>query len=72
MSDDKHWYVADEKPPSLSLWIFTQMTMGAVYAFLVCMVILFVILFLKALSGLLPEDPNALLETGTRLVQAIV
>ena len=72
MSDEKPWYVAEEKTPSLALWIFTQMSMGAIWAFLVCMVILFFILALKALSGLLPEDPNALLETGSRLVQAIV
>ncbi len=72
MSDEKHWYMADEKPPSLSVWIFTQMAMGAVYAFLVCMAILFVILFFRGLSGLLPTDPNAMLETTTRLVQAFV
>ena len=72
MSDEKPWYVANERPPSLSLWIFTQMSMGAIWAFLVCMVILFIILGLKALSGLLPEDPSALFETGSRLVQAIV
>jgi hypothetical protein len=71
MSDDKHWYVADEKPPSLYMWIFTQMTMGAAYAALVCMVILFFVLFWRALSALLPEDPFALLETGSRIVQAI-
>ena len=71
MSDEKHWYVADEKPPSLSMWIFTQMTMGAAYAALVCMGVLFFVLVFRALSAILPEDPFALLETGSRLVQAI-
>lgn len=71
MSDDKHWYVADETPPSLSVWIFTQMTMGAAYAAMVCMAVLFFVLAIKALSALLPEDPFAMIETGSRLVQAI-
>ena len=72
MSTEKPWYVAEEKAPSLALWIFTQMSMGAIWAFLVCMVILFFVLALKALAGLLPEDPNDMIETGSRLVQAIV
>ncbi|MDJ1009076.1 MAG: RC-LH1 core complex protein PufX [Paracoccaceae bacterium] len=70
MSDDK-WYLAEQKPPSLHMWIFTQMTLGAAYAALVCMAILFFVLFWRALSALLPEDPFALLETGSRLAQAI-
>ena len=71
MSRDDKWYLADEKPPSLYLWIFTQMTMGAAYAALVCMVVLFFVLFWRAVSAILPEDPFAVLETGSRLVQAI-
>jgi len=71
MSSNDKWYLADEKPPSLYLWIFTQMTMGAAYAALVLMAILFFVLFWRAVSALLPEDPFAALETGSRLLQAI-
>ncbi|GEM_PF-1838538 len=71
MSNDDKWYLAHEKPPSLYAWIFTQMTMGAAYAALVCMVVLFFVLAIRALSALLPEDPYALIETGSRLVQAV-
>ena len=40
------------------------MTMGAAYAALVCMAVLFFVLGLRALSALLPEDPFALIEDG--------
>ncbi|MEM9708952.1 MAG: RC-LH1 core complex protein PufX [Pseudomonadota bacterium] len=72
MAHNSKWYLEHEKQPSLYLWIFTQMTMGAAYAALVCMAVLFFILFFKALSALLPEDPNALLDMGTHIVRAIV
>ena len=71
MSDDTKWYLTNEKPPSLYGWIFTQMTMGAAYAAIVCMVVLFFVLAIRALSALLPEDPYAFIETGSRLVQAV-
>ena len=71
MSNDDKWYLARERPPSLYAWIFAQMTIGAAYAAIVCMAVLFFVLGLRALSALLPEDPFALIETGSRLVQAV-
>ncbi len=72
MSNDEHWYLEDEPKPSLYAWIFRHMAMGAVYAALACMVVLFVILVIRAVAFILPEDPFAALEFGTRALSALV
>ncbi|TRD22388.1 RC-LH1 core complex protein PufX [Palleronia caenipelagi] len=61
MSDtQKPWY--HENPPSLRMWIFTQMTLGAVYAAAVFFGVIAFILIIRAVSHLLPKDPFAAME----------
>ncbi|NNF23620.1 MAG: RC-LH1 core complex protein PufX [Rhodobacteraceae bacterium] len=60
MSDNDEWYLKSHKP-SLRGWIFTQMTLGAVYAAVVFFGVIAVILIIYAVSFLLPEDPFAAL-----------
>ena len=71
MSDTK-WYLKDEKDPSLGMWIFRNMAMGAVWAGLVLVGLIAFILLIRAVGFLLPEDPFAALETGRTLISAIV
>jgi len=61
---DDHWYLQDSKP-SLRSWIFGQMAIGAGWGALVFFGVVFFIFVLIAISGLLPEDPFALIETQT-------
>ncbi|WP_413717517.1 RC-LH1 core complex protein PufX [Silicimonas sp. MF1-12-2] len=71
MSDkDPHWYLDDSKP-SLRMWIFSQMAMGAIYAMLVFFGVILFIFALIAISNILPEDPFAALETGTAIATAL-
>ncbi len=71
MSDkDPHWYLDDSKP-SLRMWIFSQMAMGAVYAMLVFFGVILFIFALIAISNILPEDPFAALDAGTALTTAL-
>ena len=72
MANEEKWYMKGEKPPSLARWIFEHQARGAVYAALVLAAVIFFILVLKALSGLLPEDPFAALEIGTGVLSALV
>ena len=72
MADQEKWYLKDEKSPNLYVWIFRNMAMGAVWAALVLFGGIAILLILYALSYLLPEDPFAALETGTRLLSAVV
>ena len=72
MANDEKWYLKDEKPPSLYFWIFRNMAMGAVYAGLTLMVILFVFLVLRSIAFILPEDPFAALDAGQRALSALV
>ncbi|WP_293573259.1 RC-LH1 core complex protein PufX [Phaeobacter sp.] len=67
MTDKPGWWVKDEQP-SLYLWVFTKMTLGAAYGALFLTGVIFFILILRVLSGLLPEDPYAALETGAQMV----
>ena len=71
MSDEnnRYWYIDDQKP-SLRLWIFSQMALGASYAALAFFGVIAFSLILVVISKLLPEDPFAALETGTRLISA--
>ncbi|SFO95396.1 RC-LH1 core complex protein PufX [Tranquillimonas alkanivorans] len=65
----KYWYLEDQKP-SLRMWAFTQMTIGAAYAAVVAFGVIAFILILVALSGLLPEDPYAVLDAGRAVLSA--
>ena len=67
---DPHWYLDDSKP-SLRAWIFTQMSIGAGWGALVFFVVVLFIFALIAISGLLPEDPFAALETGTQVLSTL-
>ncbi|MEQ9040641.1 MAG: RC-LH1 core complex protein PufX [Silicimonas sp.] len=67
---DPHWYLDDSKP-SLRMWIFSQMAMGAIYAMLVFFGVVLFIFALIAISNLLPEDPFAALETGAAITTAL-
>ena len=62
MSDKDHWYLESEKKPSLRMWIFNQMAMGAVYAALVFFGAILIIFIIRAIGALLPENPYASLE----------
>ena len=71
MSDkDPHWYLDDSKP-SLRMWIFTQMAMGAIYAMLVFFGVILFIFALVAISNILPEYPFATLDARTVITTAL-
>ncbi|MEO0691577.1 MAG: RC-LH1 core complex protein PufX [Pseudomonadota bacterium] len=72
MSNNDDWYLENAPKPSLRLWILSQMTMGAAYAAMVLFGVIAFILILRAVSFLLPEDPFAALELGTRALSALV
>jgi len=69
MSKNEKWYLEGQEP-SLRMWIFQQMSMGAIYAAAVFFGAIAVVLILVAVSKLLPEDPFAALETGKALLTA--
>ncbi len=71
MSDNEHWYLDHDPKPNLYGWVFKHMAMGAVYAALAFFGIIAVILLIRALSFILPEDPFAALEIGTRVASAL-
>ena len=72
MAQDDKWYLKDEQPPNLHMWIFRHMAMGAVYTALVLMGILFVILVFRSIAFILPEDPFAAIDAGQRALSALV
>lgn len=72
MADKEDWYLSRDPAPNLHGWVFRHMAMGAVYAGLVLFGIIAILVILRAISFLLPEDPFAALEIGTRAVQAVV
>ena len=72
MSDDKHWYLETEPKPNLYGWIFRQMAMGAVYAALAFFGVIAVILIIRAVGFILPEDPFAALDAAQRALIALV
>ena len=65
------WYLEGQQP-SMRMWIFTQMALGAIYAACVFFGVIAFILILGAISRWLPEDPYAALDTGKALVNAFV
>ena len=68
---DPHWYLDDNKP-SLRVWIFSQMAVGAGWGALVFFGIVLFIFALIAISSILPEDPFAALDTGLSLTTSLV
>jgi hypothetical protein len=71
MSDNEHWYLDNDPKPNLYGWVFKHMAMGAVYAALAFFGIIAVVLLIRALSFILPDDPYAALELGTRVASAL-
>ena len=72
MSDkNDHWYLDDSKP-SLKMWVFSQMAVGAGWGALVFFGVILFIFALIAISNLLPEDPFAALDTGLAAASALV
>ena len=72
MADNNEWFLERDPKPGLYFWIFRHMTMGAIYAALILFGIIAVILIIRAISNILPEDPFAALETGARVFGALV
>ena len=68
---DPHWYL-DESKPSLRMWVFSQMAMGAIYAMVVFFGVVLFIFALIAISKILPEDPFAALDTAIAISTATV
>ena len=72
MSDkNDHWYLDDSKP-SLKMWVFSQMAVGAGWGALVFFGVILFIFALIAISNILPEDPFAALDTGLAAASALV
>ncbi|WOI56121.1 RC-LH1 core complex protein PufX [Palleronia sp. LCG004] len=59
------WFMRDSQP-SLHMWIFSQMCLGAFYAAIVFFGVIGFILILRAISYLLPEDPYAAIDLMQR------
>ncbi len=70
MADTDKWYLKTEKQPSLSMWIFRNMAMGAVWAALVLFGIIAIILIIRAIGFILPEDPFAMIEAARTILAA--
>lgn len=70
MSDKSEWWV-DKRKPNLHTFIFSQMVTGAGWAALVLAVVILIYAFLRVISGLLPDDPYAALDTVDYLKTAI-
>ncbi len=70
MSDTDKWYLKDEKEPSLRMWIFRNMAMGAIGAGLILFGIIAVILIIRAIGLALPDDPFAMIEAGRAILPA--
>ncbi len=72
MSDNKHWYLENEPKPSLYGWVFRQMALGATYAALAFFGVIAIILIIRAIGFILPEDPFAAIDAGQRALSALV
>ena len=70
MTHKDDWFLEGQKKPSLRFWIFNQMTLGAAYAALVLFGLIAFILIIRAVSFLLPANPNAVFEMGARALRA--
>ena len=61
MADEKtEWYLEGNKP-SLKMWVFSQMAVGAGWGALVFFGAVLFIFALIAISSILPEDPFAMI-----------
>jgi len=70
MAHKDEWYLESSGKPSLRMWIFQQMSMGAVYAAIFFFGVIALILILAAIGRLLPEDPYAVLDAGRAALRA--
>jgi hypothetical protein len=70
MTNKDDWYLERSPKPSIATWIFHQMALGATYAALVLFGLIAFILILRAVSFLLPDDPNAVFEMGMGALRA--
>ena len=72
MSDkDPHWYLDDSKP-SLRMWIFSQMAMGAIYAMLVFFGVILLIGIVVNNGIVMVNHVNALRRRGRERVEALI
>lgn len=71
MATKDKWYLERDQP-SLRMWALTQMSMGAIYAAVVFFGAIGIILVIRAISYLLPEDPYAALDTGQSVLSMLV
>lgn len=67
MKTDDRWYLEQDQP-SLRMWAFTQMCLGASYGALLFFGVIAFVLIIRVISYLLPEDPYAALEGAQPLV----
>ncbi len=65
------WYL-EEEHPSLRMWIFTQMSMGAVYGAVLFFGVIGFVLIIRVISYLLPEDPYAALDGAGALARTMI
>ena len=70
MTHKDDWYLERTPKPSLRAWIFNQMALGATYAALVFFGAIAIILILRAIGFLLPENPMAVLDMGIGALRA--
>ncbi len=70
MANNDKWYLENSEP-SLRMWIFQQMSYGALVAGAVFFGVIALILLLVAISGWLPDDPYAALMIGKATVTAL-
>ena len=70
MTHKDDWYLDRTPKPSLAAWIFQQMALGATYAALVLFGAIAIILIIRAIGFLLPENPLAVLDLGLGALRA--
>ncbi len=71
MSDkNDEWYLQGGKP-SLKMWVFSQMAIGAGWGALVFFGAILFIFALIAISAILPEDPFAALSVAPTLTALV-
>lgn len=65
---DKWFNEMQEGKAGLYAWVLAQMSLGAAYAAAVFFGCIAIIVVLRLISRILPEDPYAALDTGLRLL----
>ena len=71
MSDNRQWYLDDQPKPSLRRWVFNQMAVGAGWAALVFFGASLCVFVIRAIAGLLPQDPFASADSVLQFGQAV-